>query len=145
MIFGKKQYTEEEILNIGLDFSMEFGKHWLEPIQKRLSKKIPYLTQEELDNYNVVCEKTRDDGLFILMRILEEIEEENSMTSYELFNSFKKVIIDKYNWINKKNLNHLYSQGRYYAWKDGIGTGKIIEYSLTSAFIRLFSAVAKNS
>ena len=74
MIFSKKKYTEEEILNIGLDFSMEFGKHWLEPIQKRLSKKISYLTQEELDNYNVICEKTRDDGLFILIRILEEIE-----------------------------------------------------------------------
>lgn len=81
----KKNYSEEEILNIGLDFSMEFGKNWLKPIQKRLSQKIPSISAEDLDKYNNICAKTRDDGNAILFSILDNIGENRSLTSKELF------------------------------------------------------------
>lgn len=125
MFFGEKNYSEEKILNIGLAFAMEFGKNWQAPIQDRLRKKIPNLTQQELNRYNSICKAMLDDGIDILFKLLENIDTNNPMKSNELSIQFGKVILSKYSWVNEKNLKHLYSQAMYYAWKDGISARKV--------------------
>ena len=61
-LFRKKSYKEENILNEGVSLAMEFGKNWLQPIQKRLSKKYPKLSTTELDEYNTKCQSAMKLG-----------------------------------------------------------------------------------
>jgi hypothetical protein len=34
---------------------------------------------------------------------------------------WKQTYLTQYPWVDKKNLAHLFSTGKYYAWKDGVG------------------------
>lgn len=49
-----RQSDESAILNSGLQFSKEFGKDWLKPVQNRLKRKYGHLTMEQLDHYDSV-------------------------------------------------------------------------------------------
>ncbi len=40
---------DSAILNAGLDLAMEFGEHWLAPIQDRLGALYPALNARDLD------------------------------------------------------------------------------------------------
>ena len=51
----KDGYDENQILNYGLDFAMQWGENWMQPIQERLSTKFPDLSSEDLDKYNDIC------------------------------------------------------------------------------------------
>jgi hypothetical protein len=104
---------------------MEFGKNWLAPIQERLSKKVPNLSEQDLDRYNSLCKTIIDDGIDILVKMIENIDSQKPMGRKVLSIDFEKVILSKYEWMNKKNLKHLYSQAMYYARKDGISIGKV--------------------
>ena len=112
-IFRKKQpYKNNEILNIGLNMSLAFGKNWLKPIQERLTKIFPELTPEELDSYNDICIKARDYGHNILYSVADT--DGFNMKQSE----FNSLYLNKYPWVTKKNLKHLYNQGMYYVYKD---------------------------
>lgn len=126
MFFKNKKYSESDILNIGLVFAMEFGENWLSPIQKRLSKKIPDLTNESLDKYNTICKSTLDKGIEKLFNILDDIDPKSPLKNKDLFKLFESEIKRDFNWISNKNMERLYSQCRYYAWKDGVAHGKVL-------------------
>lgn len=119
-----KPDLKAEILNDGLDMSMAFGPDWLKPIQERLGKKYPEITEEKLDEYNQICSKARDDGNDFIYRTLEKMAElKQTITSADLEYQLKTFMTTKYLWISKENLNRLFSQGCYYAWKDGLTEG----------------------
>ena len=122
----KRKYHEYDILNIGLDFAMEFGKNWLQPIQSRLHNKINYLSDEDLNKYNTICKNVLDEGVKLLYKLCDDIDPKFPVKNDDLFNQWKVIIHEKYPWINLKNLNHLYSQANYYSWKDGNSHGKIL-------------------
>ena len=126
MFFKKNTYSENEILNIGLDFAMEFGKNWMAPIQERLGKKIPSLSEQELNRYNSQCKAMLDDAIKILFKMLENIDSKKPKNKSELWIQFGEVVASKYGWVNKQNLEHLFSQAMYYAWKDGLSADKVI-------------------
>lgn len=112
-IFRKKQpYQKDEILNDGLNLSLAFGKNWLKPIQDRLKKRYPGLTQQELDEFNKACTEARDFGQKKLYAVAET---DSVMMNQDEFNSY---YLSTYPWINKKNLKYVYSQGLYYVFKD---------------------------
>lgn len=46
-----------KFLNVGLDFSMEFGENWLKPINQRLQRKFPDLNSDELEECNNICKE----------------------------------------------------------------------------------------
>ena len=103
-----------EILNYGLDLSMEFGENWLQPINDRLANKFPNLTSEEINEYNFICKEVND----IANKYIDEnqnSEDTNQMFIHVKF--FSDFLINKYNWISENNLSRLYSQSCYYAWK----------------------------
>ena len=108
----KEPYDEEEILNDGLDLAMAFGKHWLQPIQTRLSKIYPALSEEELNEYNAKVQEAMKFGHSTVYSLAEK---DGKDTKPEEFND---IYIQKYPWVNSKNIKHLFSQGMYYAWKD---------------------------
>jgi hypothetical protein len=122
-IFAKKHYTEDEMRNIGLDLSMEFGPNWLKPLQERLSHKIPNLTSAELDSLDRECRSVRDEGIQDLHYMLEEIDPKQPKDKNVVYAEFSTNQMQKHPWINKKNMDHLFSQAMYYAFKDGNGVG----------------------
>lgn len=108
---------ENNILNEGLNIAMEFGENWLNPIQERLSKKYPKLDEEDLDYLNIYCREAMFEGHQFIPQILDDANK--PILSDQLSELFSDFIRNKYNWINKENINRLFSQGCYYAWKDG--------------------------
>src|SRR5690349_17238886 len=106
----------DRILNVGLRLAMEFGEHWLQPIQPRLSKRYPDLSTDELEEYNRICQGAMRLGHDYIYKFAEENRTEPSA------DDFKTAISSRYPWVNRANLSRLRSQGHYYAWKDGLIT-----------------------
>jgi hypothetical protein len=57
---------ESKILNCGLHLAMEWGENWLRPIQQRLAKRFPQLTQSELYHYDSECRAAMEFGFSLL-------------------------------------------------------------------------------
>ena len=124
-IFRKQKFSEEDVLNIGLDFSMEFGENWLQPIHDRLLRRVPILTSEELEQYDSQCRSTRDEAIKDLHSILDDIDPKSPRAKSDVYSEYSTSQKKKHTWINERNLNHLFAQGMYYAWKDGVGVKAI--------------------
>lgn len=112
---GRHSILDEHILNVGLDLAMEFGANWLTPIQARLAKKFPSLSAAELDGYEHACREAMTFG-HAQVPILWRRAGGDEPTARRLFD---EVLLCAHPWITPKNLSHLFSQGCYYAWKDG--------------------------
>ena len=104
----------KEILNHGLNLSMEFGENWLKPINDRLSDTYPELSKSELMYCDKLCRKINEYAHdFIGNNPVKNGNEISFMES----SKFKNVMKAKYSWIDDINLQRLYSQSCYYAWK----------------------------
>jgi hypothetical protein len=113
--------TEEKILNGGLEFALEFGPNWLQPIQSRLSKKFPDLQTDELDKYGTICRTAMKDGHDFIYKTLETAaDEKRKIKEKDVSDKLKLFLHAKYPWIDSENLKRILSQGYYYAWKDGL-------------------------
>jgi hypothetical protein len=106
---------DERILNVGLDLAMEFGKNWLQPIQQRLAKKFPKLSPAELDEYERACREAMVFG-HAQVPVQWKRADGQEKTARRLFD---EVVLAAHPWITATNLSHLFSQGCYYAAKDG--------------------------
>jgi len=86
-------------------------KNWLQPIQSRLALHFPYLSSSELDEYNFICKSAMDFSNKLVQSMVEIKGNKLSQKEWE-----EKVLLS-YPWINEENLERLFSQGMYYAWK----------------------------
>ncbi|MCO4294088.1 hypothetical protein NF867_14590 [Solitalea sp. MAHUQ-68] len=120
-LFNNSDTSESVILNDGLKLAMEFGKNWLQPIQDRLKKKYRFLTLQELNDYDTICRQAMHKGHDFVYNTLTELYDVNqTISNNELKEKLKKTLLDQYPWINTSNLEALFSQSCYYAWKDGL-------------------------
>ena len=103
------------VLNKGLDFAMEFGANWLRPIQDRLAAQFPQLSQGELDEYDRVCREAMNFGHTQLVSCWREAHSEQR----QALEFFRRDVVGRYPWVSEANLSRLFSQGCYYAFKDG--------------------------
>ncbi|MEL0169599.1 MAG: hypothetical protein VW877_15865 [Pseudomonadaceae bacterium] len=108
----KRSPSKEEILNAGLKMALEWGENWLKPIQGRLSKAYPDLKVEELNKYNSSCQAAMKFGCDTVYEMAERYGKETKQKEFEA------IFLQRYPWVNEKNLSHIFSQGMYYAWKD---------------------------
>lgn len=108
----RQPYKKDDILNDGLNLSLAFGKDWLKPIQKRLEKRYPELTQKELDAFNKTCTEARDFGHKKLYTVAET--DKVAMNKDE----FVSYFLNTYPWVSIKNSKSVYRQGLYYVFKD---------------------------
>ncbi len=99
-----------EILNTSLELALEWGKNWLQPIQSRLAKQFPHLSQQELDNYNHLAQEIMHYG-WAIIKDMNFIDDPNASAA------FKSKVLERYPSINQDNLSRLFSQGCYYALK----------------------------
>jgi len=102
-------------MNYALNLAQEWGDNWLQPIQDRLNKAYPNLTQDELNNYNAIAQEAMKFGYNLVYSMVEQqgIHIDDVQWKIEYSSRFP--------WVDKQNLSHLFSTGKYYAWKDGIG------------------------
>jgi hypothetical protein len=103
----------EAVLNDGLRLAMEFGQDWLKPIQLRLSQLHPELTPAELDRLNETCRSAMSYGHKVTY------EQSVSLGAAVSVKTVAPVVHEKFAWVNEENMAHLFSQGMYYAYKDG--------------------------
>ncbi len=113
----KEPYVETEILNDGLNKAMAFGANWLKPIQDRLSKNYPALSEEQLNKYDEICRDAMNAGHRIVYEYRQEHDRDIS------FDEFQREFCEVYPWVNRKNLKYAFNQGCYYAHKDFGPTG----------------------
>ena len=104
------------ILNAGLDLAMGFGPNWFQPVQSRLEAKHPHLSTGALDAYDATCRAAMN---WAQQRVPEHWNAVGGNEA-EAFGRFKVQVLTAHPWISGKNLKHLWTQGRYYAWKDGL-------------------------
>lgn len=108
----KRPYDRDELMNKSLSLAMAWGKNWLKPIQERLRRSYPDLTQDELNEFNDLAQSTMKFGHDL---VYSSVEKNGVAIDKALFENAIKA---KYPWVTRRNVNYLYSQGRYYAWKD---------------------------
>lgn len=106
---------DARILNAGLQLAMAWGAAWLQPIQARLHAQFPRLTPAELDSYDETCRAAMAFGHEQVLVTLEAAQRDEA----EALRLFNQTLHEKYPWIDDDNRTRLYSQGCYYAWKDG--------------------------
>ena len=94
---------------------MEFGERWLEPIQSRLAAKHPELSPGELDAYDAACRKAMKFGHGLVPKCFRKAKGSQD----EAARLFREAVRTRFSWISDATLKHLFSQGCYYAWKDG--------------------------
>ena len=103
-----------EISNNGLELSMEFGENWLKEINSKLLNEYSDLSEKELNNYNRLCKTVNKTGNDFIRK---NPVKTNGKIEFIDIKKFEKFILEKYSWINDKNINKLYSQSCYYAMK----------------------------
>lgn len=107
-------FPNEKVLNLGLKLAMEWGEDWLKPIQERLRAIDPNLTDTQLDDYNSICQDAMKFGHAKMYALAEKA---GSGVDRD---AFFRVFKDRYPWASDENMAHCFSQGMYYAWKDGL-------------------------
>jgi hypothetical protein len=114
---------DEVIFNMGVKMASEFGENFMKPIQDRLMLQFAFLSRDHVDFYNQICIEARDEAHNFVYNQMEKLaakrETISKTWSYAQFEVHMKA---KYPLMNEANLQHLYSQGCYYCWKDGIIT-----------------------
>ena len=106
--------VDKDILNHAMGLSMEFGENWLMDFKERLKDKFPEITNTQLKHCDALMRKANKFAHDFVRKYPVKNGNEISFISYSEFESH---ILDKYQWIDKENLNTLYSQSCYYALK----------------------------
>jgi hypothetical protein len=102
-------------MNYALDLAQEWGEEWLKPIQGRLQKAYPHMSQAELDRLNSVAQDAMKYGHDLVYSMAEKDGKDINQSAW------RETFASRYSWVDEKNLKHLFSTGKYYAWKDGLG------------------------
>ncbi len=105
---------EEALLNFTLELAQEWGDDWMQPVNERLKKAFPRFTQQELDKYNAAAQEAMKYGHELVCSLAKE--QGNNVDK----SAWKKMYLARYPWVDNRNLKHLFSTGRYYAWKNGV-------------------------
>ncbi len=108
-----KEKLPDDLLNDGLQLSMEFGENWLTDIGDRLKSKYPQLTVD-LKKCEFLCRKINKHAHDFLRE--NPVRNKNEIGFID-FPEFHSLIKAKYSWIDDTNLRKLYSQSCYYALK----------------------------
>ncbi|HWV65930.1 hypothetical protein, partial [Chitinophaga sp.] len=92
-----KMNLSDNILNLGLKLSMEFGKNWLLPVSERLSKLNPELTQKQLTDCNEICKRVNESAHRV---VYNNPVKNGAGIQFIDFGSFKDNILRQYHWVS---------------------------------------------
>jgi len=104
----------DEILNVGLKFSMEFGENWLVDIDDRLANLYPEISVSDLRVCDKLCRKINKIAHSYISE--NPIKKDNKLIPIDI-SEFKNFMLERYDWIDDENMSRLYSQSCYYSLK----------------------------
>lgn len=99
--------------------ALEFGPNLNQPINQRLKDQFPQLRGIDLEEANKLCYRVRDEGVNFIYNTLGSVAGKRETIQADQLELLLKKSLAKYLWISSENLGRIYSQGCYYAWKDG--------------------------
>ena len=108
----------ETILNRALSLAMEFGENWLMPVQERLIGEYPHIESPMADQIDLLCKEVMSTCNSATGKELKG-RNETKIEIREVNYRIRRILREKYIWISEENLNRLFSQACYYAYKDG--------------------------
>lgn len=104
-----KEIKENDILNVAMNLSLEWGENWLRPVDERLKAIFKSINDDEAKRIDIFIREAREDIFkMVEQHYLKELSEEQ----------LKLNLKEKYSFLNDDNYKRLLSQGMYYAWKD---------------------------
>lgn len=105
----------ESVLNDGLEVALEWGPNLSKPYGPRLAERHPNLTPLQLAEVEKLCKGAMDFGHNLVYELATKAGGVSQITGFD------PIMKARYPWMNAKNHSMILSQGRYYAWKDGLG------------------------
>jgi hypothetical protein len=109
----RRRPDREALLNDGLALTMDWGEHWLAPIQGRLRRLHTHLGSHALDELDATCRQAMKFGHDAVYAMV--LEHGQNVSEDE----FAKRFREQYPWASAENTARLFRQGTYYAWKSG--------------------------
>ena len=106
---------DDALLNEGLDLALEWGANWLKPINERLAERHPAMSAEELEAANKACQQAMYAGFDQVVASLRAANRSEAIARGD----YERAMRARFAWISQANLGRVFSQGCYYAWKDG--------------------------
>lgn len=107
--------SEEILLNAALDLAQAWGEDWHKPTQARMQTAHPQLSASALDRLDDIARAAMRHGHALVCSMVESHGGNISESQW------RQGVLERYPWIDRRNLDRLFSIGRYYAWKDGVG------------------------
>lgn len=102
-----------DVANVAVGLCLEFGQHWLEPIQERLAQIRPDLAAEELDACEALAQHVFERALEVGRQALKRHGLAGSVAADEV----RETLLAAFPWLDRANLSQLVSQSLYYAFK----------------------------
>lgn len=102
---------------------MEWGEHWLAPINDRLAAARPELTADAVDSYDSVCRAVMRAGHDATADALDSAWTAHGwrglddIVTDDVYPAFAATMQEIAPWVSDDNLGRLFSQGMYYAVK----------------------------
>ena len=103
----------DALRNEGLGLAMDWGEDWLAPIQERLRERHPRLTRAELDELDATCRAAMKLGHETVHALVRAHGKDLALPS------FAERFAVQVPWASAENVERLFNQGLYYAWKTG--------------------------
>lgn len=100
---------ENEIMNVAMELSLEWGENFHKPIQDRLIQRVPALPRERADELDQFCREVQSFAFGRYYDVVAQGNDNGSGVEHEI----KK----RYPFLNQTNLHRLATQGLYYAHK----------------------------
>ncbi|HEX8237596.1 MAG TPA: hypothetical protein VF600_16685 [Abditibacteriaceae bacterium] len=100
---------DDEILNVALEMSLEWGHNLTKPINARLIARYPALSEAEATNYDQVCREIKSYAF-------DQIEA--AYVQRIPWHEARQSIMGKYPGLSEDSYLRLNSQGHYYAWRN---------------------------
>ena len=103
----------DALRNEGLALAMDWGEDWLAPIQQRLRERHPRLTRAELDELDSTCRAAMRLGHETVHALVRTHGKDLALAA------FAERFAAQVPWASAENVERLFKQGLYYAWKTG--------------------------
>ncbi len=106
---------DDLVRNEALRISIEWGPRRSIPYETRLANSRPELAQSQIEELRTLCAQVESEAWGTVVQHFKA----NGMNDAAAIDAWTTALRAKWPWLNQNNLASLWTQGCYYAWKEG--------------------------